>query len=245
MPGPIGPSSARTSSRSRTLRVAGPPRSAARTSLAVSANRPNARASSTQPATITPQAIRPPLLPFVASVTWSSSLAWMMNALPTAPTVVSKRVVGPFGQRDPVGGGIEVGDAVRVDDEVRQVARMGAGRVLEPVLPGERVVVAAGRREGRAARADAVDVDAVEARRQTLDVDVDVDDRRCASSTSLAQPIVGATRHRRSVALACAAPPATDWPANAPARASAAPSDSDREDDSPDGGHGSPPTLAT
>src|SRR5439155_23834422 len=48
-----------------------------------------------QSATITPQAIRPPLPPVVASVTWSSSLAWMMKALPTAPDVVSNRVVGP------------------------------------------------------------------------------------------------------------------------------------------------------
>ena len=49
-----------------------------------------------------------------------------------------------------------------VDGEVRQVAGVRAGRVVEPVLRAERVVVAAGRRERRAdALADRMEVDAV------------------------------------------------------------------------------------
>ena len=63
-----------------------------------------------------------------------------------------------------------------VDGEVRQVAGVGAGRVVEPVLCAERVVVAAGRRERRTdALADRMQVDPVEAGRQPLDLDVDVE----------------------------------------------------------------------
>ena len=53
---------------------------------------------------------------------------------------------------------------------------MGAVRVQQAVLVAERVVVGAGRGECRAARADRVDVDAVLAGREALDLDVDVDD---------------------------------------------------------------------
>ena len=66
--------------------------------------------------------------------------------------------------RDTVRGRVEMPDALGVDDEVGQVAGVGAVRIVEPVLVAERVVVAAGRGERRAAGADRVDVDSMEAR---------------------------------------------------------------------------------
>ena len=69
-------------------------------------------------------------------------------------------------------------DALGVDDQVRQVAGVGAVRIVEPVLVTQRVVMAAGRGERRAAGADRVDVDPVQPGRQAGDVDVDVDDAR-------------------------------------------------------------------
>src|SRR6186997_1834543 len=78
--------------------------------------------------TITAHAILAPLPPFPASVTWSSRLAWMMNADPS----VSKRVAVP---------GL-------VDDQVRQIAGVRPVRVLQAVLISKRLVVDTGAREG-------------------------------------------------------------------------------------------------
>jgi hypothetical protein len=125
------------------------------------------------------------------------------------------------GQRDPVRRRIEVGNTLRVDDEVRQVAGVGARRVEQPVLAGERVIVATGGRERWAARPDRVDVDAVETGVRpftwTLTWTIPV-----ASCTKRAQPI-GAPEASMIAALAWLAPPANDWTANAPASAIAAP----------------------
>src|SRR5207249_8190785 len=65
-----------------------------------------------------------------------------------------------------------------VDDQVREIAGMGAGWVQEPVLPRQRVVVTAGRGERRSARRNGMDVDPVKAGGQARDVDIDVNQAR-------------------------------------------------------------------
>ena len=80
-----------------------------------------------------------------------------------------------LGQGHAVGSAIEMADTISVDDQVRQVARVRPARVLQSVLVTQRVVVATGGRECRRTRSDRVDMDAMETRRQALDVDVDVD----------------------------------------------------------------------
>ena len=71
-----------------------------------------------------------PLPPLPASVTWSSRLAWMMNADPVA---VEERGRAR-GQGDPVGPCLEPAVPGLVDDQVRQVAGVRPVRVLEAVL---------------------------------------------------------------------------------------------------------------
>ena len=165
-----------------------------------SAKRPNlghllvhAAATSTTPTIrrhdsgwMTAQAMRAPLPPLPTSVTWSSGLAWMMNALPSASNSVaapSVRVTrSVLALRRPRPSALTI--------EVRQVAGVRPARVVQTVLVSQRVVVAARGGEGRRARSDGVDVDAVQAGRQALDLDVDVDDRRADPRSDGASPTV-------------------------------------------------------
>jgi hypothetical protein len=105
---------------------------------------------------ITPQATRAPLPP-VGWVTKSSGRACTMMALPSASNA------RPGREREVLDRGVEVTLAGHVDDEVRRVTGMLA------VGHAERVVVCAGGAEVRSARADPVDMHAMETRWQPGD----------------------------------------------------------------------------
>src|SRR5215213_5712452 len=159
VPWPTRPSSARTSSRSR-ARPRGSSRRATTIHIAVSPNRPNRPLTSFG---LDDRARRPAAAVAVRGVRQLVVLVGVDDhrAADGADRGVEEgRRAGR--DRDAIGGRVEVPDAVRVDDEVRQVAGMGAIGIHEAVLRPERVVVRTGGREGWAAGADGMDVDAVE-----------------------------------------------------------------------------------